>query len=87
MKKIINIAAYKFAPLPELRLLRPRLLALCQSWELKGTILLSVEGINLFVAGAARPHFGQNSELMVRSLLGTRAHSAWRRPMLSVSAT
>ena len=53
MKKIINIAAYKFAPLPELRLLRPRLLALCQSWELKGTILLSAEGINLFVAGAA----------------------------------
>ena len=51
MKKIINIAAYKFAPLPELRLLRPRLLALCQGWELKGTILLSVEGINLFVAG------------------------------------
>ena len=53
MKKIINIAAYKFAPLPELRRLRPRLLALCQSWELKGTILLSAEGINLFVAGAA----------------------------------
>jgi RluA family pseudouridine synthase len=51
MKKIINIAAYKFAPLAELRLLRPRLLALCQGWELKGTILLSVEGINLFVAG------------------------------------
>src|ERR1035437_4124336 len=53
MKKIINIAAYKFAPLPELRQLRPRLLALCQSWKLKGTILLSAEGINLFVAGAA----------------------------------
>jgi RluA family pseudouridine synthase len=53
MKKIINIAAYKFVTLPELRLLRPRLLALCQGWELKGTILLSTEGINLFVAGAA----------------------------------
>ncbi|MFN7141510.1 MAG: pseudouridine synthase, partial [Limisphaerales bacterium] len=26
--------------------------ALCRSWELKGTILLSTEGINLFVAGA-----------------------------------
>ena len=53
MKKIVNIAAYKFVALPELRSLRPRLLALCQSWKLKGTILLSVEGINLFVAGAA----------------------------------
>ncbi|MEI9864330.1 MAG: pseudouridine synthase [Limisphaerales bacterium] len=53
MKKIVNIAAYKFVTLPELRSLRARLLALCQGWELKGTILLSVEGINLFVAGEA----------------------------------
>src|SRR5882724_7038645 len=51
MKKIANIAAYKFVELPELRSLRARLLARCQGWELKGTILLSVEGINLFVAG------------------------------------
>ena len=51
MKKTVNIAAYKFAALPELRSLRARLLALCKGWELKGTILLSVEGINLFVAG------------------------------------
>jgi RluA family pseudouridine synthase len=51
MKKIQNIAAYKFVELPELRALRTRLLALCKSWELKGTVLLSVEGINLFVAG------------------------------------
>jgi UPF0176 protein len=51
--KIVNIAAYKFATLTDLRSLRARLLALCKSWELKGTILLSVEGINLFVAGKA----------------------------------
>jgi len=51
MKPILNIAAYKFVALPELRSLRARLLALCQEWKLKGTILLSVEGINLFVAG------------------------------------
>jgi UPF0176 protein len=50
-KKIVNIAAYKFVALPELRSLRARLLALCKRWELKGTILLSAEGINLFVAG------------------------------------
>jgi len=53
MNKVINIAAYKFVALPELLPLRARLLALCREWELKGTILLSVEGINLFVAGAA----------------------------------
>jgi UPF0176 protein len=51
VNQIINIAAYKFIALPELRSLRARLLALCRSWELKGTILLSAEGINLFVAG------------------------------------
>ncbi len=51
MNKIVNIAAYKFVALPELRSLRARLLALCKGWELKGTILLSAEGINLFVAG------------------------------------
>jgi len=51
MNQIINIAAYKFVELPELRPLRTRLLALCNGWEIKGTILLSGEGINLFVAG------------------------------------
>ena len=53
MKKIANIAAYKFVALSDLRMLRARVLALCKSWDLKGTILLSAEGINLFVAGAA----------------------------------
>ena len=52
MKKTVNIAGYKFVELPELRSLRARLLALCRAWELKGTILLSPEGINLFIAGA-----------------------------------
>jgi UPF0176 protein len=46
-----NIAAYKFAPLSELKELRARLLALAKRLGLKGTILLSPEGINLFVAG------------------------------------
>ena len=51
MTKISNIAAYKFVALPDLRALRSRLLALCKNWQLKGTILLATEGINLFVAG------------------------------------
>lgn len=51
MPKIRNLAAYKFVTLTDLRCRRARLLALCQGWELKGTILLSHEGINLFVAG------------------------------------
>ncbi|MCE9606421.1 MAG: sulfurtransferase [Planctomycetia bacterium] len=49
---IVNVAAYKFAPLADLKPLRERLIALARSRNLKGTILLSTEGINLFVAGA-----------------------------------
>ena len=51
--RIVNIAAYKFLPLNDLRSLRARLQSLCKDADLKGTILLSPEGINLFVAGEA----------------------------------
>ncbi len=51
MSEVINIAAYKFFPLANLQALRERLLAQCKLWRLRGTILLSPEGINLFVAG------------------------------------
>ena len=51
MSEVINIAAYKFVPLGELQALRERLRAQCKLWKLRGTILLSPEGINLFVAG------------------------------------
>ena len=51
MLPIINIAAYKFAPLSGLKVLREKLLTHCKAWGLKGSILLSTEGINLFVAG------------------------------------
>ncbi len=51
MPAVINIAAYKFAALTELKSLRERLTALCKEWGLRGTILLSTEGVNLFVAG------------------------------------
>lgn len=47
--KILNIAGYKFTPLNELDLLREALMAQCQ--PLKGTILLSHEGININLAG------------------------------------
>ena len=50
---ITNIAAYRFAELTDLKPLRQRLLSLCRGWGLKGTILISMEGINLFVAGGS----------------------------------
>lgn len=46
-----NISCYKFAPLSDIKPLRERLIAQCKASALKGTILLSTEGINLFVAG------------------------------------
>ena len=51
MPSITNISCYKFAPLSDLKPLRERLIASCKALGLKGTILLSTEGINLFIAG------------------------------------
>lgn len=53
MPTVTNISTYKFAPLSDLKPLRARLLERCKTLRLKGTILLSTEGINMFVAGAA----------------------------------
>lgn len=51
MSSFVNIAAYKFATLSDLAPLRQELRELAKSQRLRGTILLSPEGINLFVAG------------------------------------
>lgn len=51
MPAFTNISCYLFANLTELKPLRERLLTQCHAAKLKGTILLSPEGINLFVAG------------------------------------
>ena len=53
MSAVTNISSYRFAELTGLKDLRENLSAACKGWGLKGTILLSTEGINLFVAGAA----------------------------------
>lgn len=49
---ITNISCYQFATLSGLKELRAHLLAVCKERGLKGTILLSPEGINMFLAGA-----------------------------------
>jgi RluA family pseudouridine synthase len=51
MGSIVNIAAYKFTELTGLVELRNQLREIARSQHLRGTILLSAEGINLFVAG------------------------------------
>ncbi len=48
---ILNIAAYKFVALPDTAAWRAPVKARCVELNLKGTILLTPEGINLFLAG------------------------------------
>ena len=51
MSAILNISTYKFVPLDDTVELRPQFQERTRTLGLKGTILLSPEGINLFVAG------------------------------------
>ena len=53
MNSILNISAYKFVPLPDAHALRELLLQRANALQLKGTVLLAEEGINLFLAGPA----------------------------------
>lgn len=53
MNTTLNISSYKFVALPDAIDLQATLLARALALELKGTILLAGEGINLFLAGPA----------------------------------
>ena len=53
MNPILNISAYKFVPLHDTAALRATLYDRALALNLKGTVLLAEEGINLFLAGAA----------------------------------
>jgi len=47
----VNIAAYKFVSLDNLEALRPQYQSLCEELGLRGTVLLTPEGINMFLSG------------------------------------
>ncbi|XYJ11342.1 hypothetical protein ACSUZJ_04965 [Telluria sp. B2] len=49
--RYVNIAAYKFISFDNTEEMRPQFQALCQELNLKGTILLTPEGINMFLSG------------------------------------
>lgn len=51
MGSILNISAYLFTPLDDTQALRQTLAQRAAALQLKGTILLAEEGINLFLAG------------------------------------
>jgi len=50
--EVLNIAAYKFVAIEDGHELRERLLHKALELDLRGTVLIATEGINLFVAGA-----------------------------------
>ena len=63
MNTVLNISTYKFVPIPDAPALREVLLARAQALQLKGTILLAEEGINMFLAGPADDVRGFVSQL------------------------
>ena len=67
---ILNVAAYRFVPLHDLPELRAVVLESAQREQLKGTVLLAPEGINLVLAGQA--------EAVRRWLTGLREDSRFR---------
>lgn len=50
-ESFVNISAYRFVPLEDIVSLREKFLPYARELNLKGTVLLSHEGINMFVAG------------------------------------
>jgi UPF0176 protein len=51
--RFLNLSAYRFTALDNLASLRERLHAQAQALDLKGTVILAEEGINLTIAGLA----------------------------------
>lgn len=66
---VLNIAAYKFAPLKNLEKRQAELKQRCEELQLRGTILLSTEGINMFLAGESESLRSFISELRGDELL------------------
>jgi UPF0176 protein len=50
---VLNVCGYRFAALPDPHALREQLFAQAVRLQLKGTVLLAREGLNLFLAGGA----------------------------------
>ena len=51
MESILNIAAYRFVAILQPATVVARARALCEALDLKGTVLVAPEGINIFLAG------------------------------------
>ncbi len=82
VSEILNIAAYRFVPIDDIPLLRPRLLEWGLQAGLRGKIILAEEGINLFLAG---PESGVRSFLETlrtdERFAGITAKESWSQTL------
>ena len=78
---ILNVAAYAFCPLDDLPARRQRLYEAAQAAQLRGTVLLAPEGINLFLAGpeTSLRDFMQALPARVPGLAGLNMKFSWSR--------
>ena len=78
---ILNVAAYAFCPLDHLPALRQCLYVAAQAAQLRGTVLLAPEGINLFLAGpeTSLRDFMQALPARVPGLAGLNTKFSWSR--------
>ncbi len=75
---VLNVAGYLFVELRELDDLRLRLLSAAQRYNLRGTVLLSSEGINAFMAGTEEGVRGWLDVLRTEDGLATfRVKESW----------
>ncbi len=70
--QIVNIAVYKFVGIPEPAEWQPVIKERCHELQLKGTVLLATEGINLFLAGSRESIDGFLKFLQADSLFDGR---------------
>jgi UPF0176 protein len=52
---ILNVSTYRFAPVPDTAALRDAVLERARAAQLKGTVLIAEEGLNLALAGPVQP--------------------------------
>ena len=90
-QQFINVAAYKFVALDDLPTRKQSFVEKCRELDLKGTVLLSIEGINFFIAGlpAACDSFlswlrGQPEFATIEAKLSLSDHQPFTRMMVRI---
>jgi UPF0176 protein len=84
VNSVLNVSAYRFFSVADPPALRATLLERARSLQLKGTILLATEGINLFLAGAPDAVRGFVSALQLEGKESWSAAQPFRKLLVKV---